>query len=287
MNKSKYDKLKIPKKLSSVVNNAIETGLKEERKRMKIYKKVVGIAAVIIMTFILPLNTIPSYAKAVSQIPIIRELAKIFTFREYHFEDEIKYIDARIPKFTYDGKSDLEKRVNQEISKMVNEELKNAENNAKEYYDAFIATGGDKKDFMPIGIKIDYKIKCITEKQVSFVITKSETFASAYSVEYFYNIDMESGRYVTVKDLLGNEYKRIVVQNMKKTISNWNQEQKELLFEDIKIEDFVNENMNFYINEQNQIVVVFDKYEIGVGAAGRLEFPITIKDEIDGETNGI
>ena len=278
MNKSKYDKLEIPKELSSVVNDAIETGLKEESKRTKAYKRIIGIAAVIIMAFILPLNTIPSYAKAVSQIPIIGELAKIFTFREYHFEDEIKYIDAKIPKFTYVGKSDLEKRVNKEISKIVNEELKNAENNAKEYYEAFIETGGNPKEFMPIGINIDYEIKSITEKQVSFVITKSETFSSAYFVAYYYNIDMESGRYMALRDLLGNDYKKIVAQSIENTISNWDQEKKELLFEDINIEDLIDENTNFYINEQGQVVVAFDKYEIAVGSAGRLEFPITIKD---------
>lgn len=278
MNKSKYDRLEIPEKLSSIVNDAIETGLKEENKRTKIYRRIIEIAAVAVVLFILPLNTIPSYAKTVSQIPIIGELAKIFTFREYHFEDEIKYIDAKIPKFTYAGKSDLEKRVNQEISKIINEEIKNAENNAKEYYEAFVETGGNPKDFIPIGISVDYEIKCITEKQVSFVIAKSETLASAYFVEYFYNIDMESGRYITLRDLLGNDYKKIASQSIENTISNWSQEQKKLLFEDINIEDLINENTNFYINEQNQAVVVFDKYEIAVGTAGRLEFPITIKE---------
>lgn len=274
MNKSKYDKLEIPKELSSVVDNAIETGMKEEKERNIIYKKVVGIAAVIIMTFILPLNIVPSYAKTVQQIPIIGELAKIFTFREYHFEDDIKYVDIKIPEFVHNGKTDLEKRVNQEIRKIINEEVKNAENHAKEYYEAFVETGGNPKDFMPIGINIDYEVKSISEDVVSFIITKNETFASAYFVEYFYNIDMESGRYLTLKDWLGNDYKEKVVQNIKNTISSWSQEQKDALFEDINIEDLINENTNFYINEENQVVVVFEKYEVAVGAAGRLEFLI-------------
>lgn len=274
MNKSKYDKLEIPKELSSVVDDAIEIGLKTEMKKMKIYKKVIGIAAVIVMTFVLPINIIPSYAKAVQQIPIIGEIAKIFTFREYHFEDDIKYVDVKIPEFVYKGKTQLEKRVNQEISKIINEEVKNAENHAKEYYEAFVATGGNPKDFIPIGINIDYDIKNITEDVASFVITKSETFSSAYFVEYFYNIDMESGRYLTLKDWLGNDYKEKVVQNIKNTISSWSKEQKELLLEDVNIEDLINENTNFYINEQNQVVVVFEKYEVAAGAAGRLEFLI-------------
>lgn len=274
MKKNKYDRLEIPKELSSVVNNAIETGFKTEKEKIKIYKKIIGIVAIIIVVFILPLNLVPTYAKAVQQIPIIGEVAKIFTFREYHFEDDIKYVDVKIPKFVYDGKTDLEKRVNQEISKIINEEVKNAENHAKEYYEAFIETGGNSKDFMPISINIDYEIKNLTEKQVSFVITKSETFASAYFVEYFYNIDMESGRNLTLKDWLGNDYKEKVVQNIKNTVSSWSQEQKELLFEDVNIEDLIDENTNFYINEQNQVVVVFEKYEVAAGAAGRLEFLI-------------
>lgn len=278
MNKLKYDKLKIPKDLSFVVNDAIEAGIKSEKEKIKIYRKVIGFVAIIIIVFIVPLNLVPSYAKAVQQIPIIRDIAKIFTFKEYHFEDDIKYIDVKIPKFVYDGKTDLEKRVNQEISKIINEEVENAENNAKEYYKAFVETGGNPEDFMPIGINIDYEIKSITEQQVSFVITKSETFASAYFVEYFYNIDIDSGRYITLKDLLGNDYKKIVSQSIENTILNWDQEQKNLIFKDIRIEDLINENTKFYINEQNQIVVVFEKYEIAVGAAGRLEFPIDIED---------
>lgn len=276
MNKFKYDKLEIPKELSSVVADAIETGLREKRKKLKIHKRIIGLVAVFILAFILPLNIVPSYAKAVQQIPIIGELAKILTFREYHFEDEIKYIDAKIPEFVYDRKTDLEKRVNQEISKIINEEVKNAEKHAKEYYTAFVETGGEPKDFIPIGINIDYEVKSIKEKKVSFVITKSETFASAYFVEYFYNIDMETGRYLTLKDLLGNDYKEIVTKNIRNTISGWEKEKQEQIFKDIAIEDLINENTKFYINEKNEIVVVFDKYEIAVGAAGRLEFPISI-----------
>lgn len=278
MNKAKYDKLEIPEELSSVVQDAIKTGLREENTKNQIYKKIIGIAAIILVAFVIPLNTIPAYAKTAQQIPIIGEIAKIFTFKEYHFEDEIKYIDAKIPEFNYKGKSDLEKRVNQEINKIIHEELKNAENHAKEYYEAFIETGGKPEDFIPIGINVDYEIKSITDKKVSFIITKSETSASAYFLEYFYNIDMESGKYITMIDLLGNNYKEIVTESIENTIDNWSQEKKDLLFENINIEDLINENTDFYINEQNQIVVVFNKYVIAAGAAGRLEFPITIEN---------
>ena len=92
-------------------------------------------------------------------------MQRFLLFKEYHFEDEIRYIDARIPKFAYDGKSELEKSESKEISKIINEELKMLKIMQKEYYEAFIATGGDPKEYIPRGIHVDYEIKCITEKQ--------------------------------------------------------------------------------------------------------------------------
>lgn len=84
----------------------------------------------------------------------------------------------------------------------------------------FIETGGNKKDFMPVGINIDYEIKCISNDIVSFIITKSETFSSAYYDEFYYNIDLETEKYFTLRDLLGNDYKKIVSKSIKNTISN-------------------------------------------------------------------
>lgn len=195
MNKSKYDKIEVPEQLPSIVYDAIEKGIKKQKGKSTIYTKVIGIAAMVLVAFVVPLNTIPAYAKTMQEVPVIGELCKIFTFREYHFEDEIQYIDAKIPKLSDTGKTDLEKRVNKEINKTISEELENSKKIAKEYYDAFIITGGNPEEFVPVGINIDYETKCINEKYVSFIIEKSETYPSAYNNQYFYNIDMETGKY--------------------------------------------------------------------------------------------
>lgn len=277
MNKSKYENLEMPKELSSVVYDAIESGINVKQKKTSFYNRLIAVAVGIIVIFVLPLNTISSYAETMQQIPVIGDICKIFTFKEYHFEDEIKYIDVKIPQFANGGKTDLEQRVNQEIIKTINEEIENRKQMAKEYYDAFVETGGDPEKFHTVGLKIDYEIKYITEKNVSFVITKSETYPSAYFSQYFYNLDMESGRILTLKDWLGNDYKEIVTQSIKNTINTWDREKRDFLWEDLDIEKLINENTNFYINDQGNAVVVFEKYEIAVGAAGIIEFPIIEK----------
>ena len=275
MKKSKYDEIEIPQELSSVVYDAIETGLKSKPKKYNIINRVGLIAAGLIAIFIIPLNLNQAYAETLSQIPIIGDLSKLFTFREYQFEDEIQYVDVKIPQFSNEGKTDLEKRVNEEIIKTINEEVENSKQRAKEYYDAFIETGGKPEEFMKREIEVNYEIKCVSDKYVSFVINKWETWANAYCQQYFYNLDMETGRELTLKDLLGNDYKEIIMKSINNTIANWSEEQKFYLFDEVNIEDLINENTKFYLNDQQQVVIVFGKYEIAVGAAGIIEFPIT------------
>lgn len=89
---------------------------------------------------------------------------------------------------------------------------------------------------------------------------------------------MESGKYLTIKEWLGNDYKKIAVKSIKDTISNWSEEKKYLLWEDINLEDLINENTDFYINAQGQAVIVFEKYQIAAGAAGIIEFPIITEE---------
>lgn len=277
IDKSKYNKVDIPGNLSSVVDEAIEYGLNTTTKPNSRLKKVASLAAVFFISFVTLLNVSQVFALAMYEIPVVGDVSRIFTFREYHFETPIKYVDVKVPHIDNTGKTELEARINLEISKLISEKVEEGEVRAKEYYDAFIETGGNPEDFKPIGIIIDYEIKSINENIVSFVITKNETFASAYFEQYFYNMDMQTGRLFTLKDWFGSDYKNIVASSIEETISSWSDYQREALFEDVSISDLITENRNFYVNDKNQIVVVFEKYEVAVGSAGILEFPITTK----------
>ena len=44
------------------------------------------------------LNLSPTVARAMWEIPVLGKLCRVVALREYHFADEIKFIDARIPQ---------------------------------------------------------------------------------------------------------------------------------------------------------------------------------------------
>lgn len=89
-----------------------------------------------------------------------------------------------------------------------------------------------------------------------------------------YNIDLESGRVITLRDWFGPDYRQIVAERIEAAIAGWSEKQRSLLWEDLSVIDLISEDTDFYLNQDGQIVVVFEKYEAACGAAGNLEFMI-------------
>lgn len=271
-----YDNIEIPDNLDEVVRGAIAEGMARRRRNriVTLFKKTGSIAAVFFLCVVTALNLSPTFAAAACEIPVVGDLCRVFLFWEYHMEDEIKYIDAQIPQIENTGKTELEDRVNLEIQKVMYDCLEASEERAKEYYDAFVETGGDPKDFVPVGITIDYETKYISQECVSFVVSQYETRFDAYNCDLYYNIDLDSGRIITLKDWFGLDYRQIVAKSIEATIADWSEEQRSILWDDLSIIDLISEDTNFYFNQDGQVVVVLEKYEAAYGAAGDLEFTI-------------
>ena len=274
--KKDYEQIPIPKELSETIEEAISYGVITTPRisHRNMIQRTFAVVLVLLTTITCLMNFNPAFVSAVEQIPVLGQMFHIFSFREIHQQDSYRYIDAVIPKIEYEGNSDMENRVNLEISHLIQEEMQRSEEDAKEYYDAFVQTGGDPKEFRPISVTIDYEVKSILETTASFIISKYETLASAYNMHYFYNIDLETGNYLSLRDWLGPEYRQIAAKSIQQQIDEWPEDQKAMLFPDIDWVNLITENRNFYIDKDGRAVVVFDKYEIAVGAMGVLEFPV-------------
>ena len=127
----------------------------------------------------------------------------------------------------------------------------------------------------------------------SDVITNNETWftlrISMYEDENsseanykFYNIDKAKGELVNIADLFKDEgYKAIINQEIKKQMQQKMKENKNLEFwyadEGTDSIGFTSiaDNQNFYIADNDNIVVVFNKYEVAPGYMGVQEFEIS------------
>ena len=276
--KSVYDCVEVTQELDYVVNRTIHQSKVHHKNRAKIWiKGTTAFFGATFALFILLLNTNESFAKSVEDLPVIGKLAEVFTIKEYVENNETELIEAKIPAIKNTGNGDLEERINHEISYKINEVLEEAKQRAEEYKNAVLATGGTMEDYIPTQINIDYKITYQDDKIISFAITKTESSASAYQEQYFYNIDIENGKELNLKDVLGENYKNVVDKEVKEQIKERMAENEDNMYfteEEGGFSGIDNEYQDFYINENKKVTVVFQKYEIAPGYMGTQEFEI-------------
>ena len=272
--RARYRAQETPEELSLAVRAAIREG-ERLRKRRRVLRRSLATALAGCACFVLMVNGSPTFAQAVYDVPLLGSLARIFTVTEFTVNDDEHVIDVRLPALENTGYTDLEQQINQEISTRVQAVIDEAEQRAQETKEAYVATGGDPDDYIPVIIDVDYEVKCQTEHYLSFVIQKTETRASAYTEFYTYNIDLETGRELTLRDLLGPNWMETVNAQVEAQIAErskdpdnvyWTAEEGGFLG--------ISEDQPFYLNQEERPVVVFEKYELGPGSMGSQEFVI-------------
>ena len=281
--KKRYDEIPIPEELSDVVRSAIDYSAvrkKKIRKRQnfRIGKRVLAAAAALAVVFTVGLNTSTAFAESVSELPVIGTIARVLTFRSYEKTTEDLSISVDIPSVEMIGEdSGLAVALNEEIYARCEEYAQEAIQRAEEYKEAFMATGGTEEEWAAhnIEIKVWYEIKSQTEQYLSFAVMGAENWVSAYNETRYYNLDLSTGKTVTLQDLLGDDYIRIADERIRNQMEERTAAGEAVFFTEAE-GGFagITENAKFYINEAGNPVVVFDQYEIAPGSEGMPEFEI-------------
>ena len=272
--RARYQAQETPEELSLAVRAAIREG-DRLRKHRRVLRRSLATALASCACFVLLVNGSPSFAQAVYEVPVLGSLARIFTVTEYTINDKERVIDVRLPALENTGHTDLEQQINQEISTRIQAVIDAAEARARETKEAYVATGGDPDDYMPVIIDVDYEVKCQNEQYLSFVVTETETRASAYTEFYTYNIDLETGKELSLRDLLGPNWMETVNAQVAEQIAERAQDPDNIYWtEEQGGFQGIEADQPFYLNEDGLPVVVFEKYEIAPGSMGNQEFVI-------------
>lgn len=289
--RKRYEEIPIPAELSGRVRAAIvrsEEKRKSQRQRIptvrirrkhRIWGTCAGMAAALVLVFTTALNTNTAFAEMAAGLPVIGAAARILTFRSYE-RDEVDWkISVEIPSVEMIAKdtNGLDSALNQEIYDLCSQYADEAVERAREYKKAFMETGGTEEEWEAhdINIHVGYEIKAQTEAYLSFAVQGTENWSSAYSETKYYNIDLKDNKMVTLADVLGHDYARIADESILRQMENM-EEKEGIAFWSKSEGGFtgVTDKTVFYMNEKENPVIVFDKYEIAPGAYGKLEFEI-------------
>ncbi|QIB69639.1 DUF3298 and DUF4163 domain-containing protein [Aminipila butyrica] len=286
-----YEEEPIPKELSQRVAEAVykaerELLQEEERERIlrgkKMKRRVISAAAAMVVVvggFGLGVNTSKAFADTVSDIPVLSSLAKVFTVERIHEENDTYVADLNIPGIEGLKDKALQQRINNLVRQQVTAAVEETKAMMEENKKAYLETGGTEEDYMKREISVDYNVQCLNDKVLSFSVYKTETLASAYFDMFYYNYDLETGKELTLKDLLGDDYKDIANKQIKEQIAERAKEPGAMYWdtmEDMEADAFktIADDQQFYINQAGKPVIVFNKYEIAPGYMGIQEFEI-------------
>lgn len=203
--------------------------------------------------------------------------------KEIKTESEYLIVNARIPQLQGLKDGEYQTQLNENIMKDAMEYINEAEKESKEFAEDCKKNGWQVR---PNTVTVQFELKDnsgIDNSIVSLEVIKAFNNGGTGNPEIdFYNIsNKDKAEEVTIKDFLGEKYKEIIDEQIKKQI----EQNKDKYFNgENGIEGFkgISDNQKFYY-ENGNVVIVFDKYEIAPGAAGNPEFKIEIpQDSIGG-----
>ena len=168
---------------------------------------------------------------------------------------------------------DLENKLNKELADNANTIITAFENDIKQMEELY----GDKN--FHLSVNADYMVKTNNEDilAVDFYFTTIE--ASSVTSHRFYNIDKKAGTLITLDSLFKKnaDYITPISNYILDEMKNENENNGGFYFLDgDEDERFtkIRKDQNFYINNDGNLVICFDEYEIAAGAQGSPEFVI-------------
>ncbi len=252
------------------------------RKKNNSVLRVIGsiaagfVAATVI--FVGALNVSPVFAKSMSGV-ISDDFVKVLTFGryEYNVEDDGFVAEVDIPKIEGLLDKELEDTLNAAFQDNANAVIAEFEANVKELQQAF------PNEEVNMGVKQGFIIKTDNADILAMDVYLLSVAGSSSTVHSFYTVDKNTRELLTLSGLFkdGADYVTVLSDYLVQTMreANENEEYPIYWVDDDMVENFesIKPDQNFYINNDGQLVICFDKYEVAPGAYGSPEFVIPIE----------
>lgn len=229
-------------------------------------------ACILFVLLVLLPNVSVAYAKAVENIPVIGSLVEIFTIRNYFYSDDRHELDVQLPQVSDPGNQNASDLINKDVNQLTSAVI-------QQFYDE-LEISHDKGCG---SIYIDYETVMNTDEWFTLKLTVTELAASSNTYFRFYHIDRTTGTYVTFGDLFNEaDYpalEQLIIKQMRREMD----ENEDAVYwidgADVG-ESFtsLSGSQNFYFDASGNLIIVYNKYEVGPGYMGCPEIEIPSQD---------
>ena len=277
--KKNYENIEIPEELKARVEKGISEGKQASKRRILPFTEGIGIVAAACAALVVTVNVNPTVAQAMEGVPVLGSIVKVVHFTTYSDKQENKQMEAnvKVPEVEVVGKDGKvltkeSKELNAEVSGYLNDIIKQYQRDV-----AAVADGSKGHE----AVTSDYRIVTDNDKLFSLRVDTEIATGGSDSFTKIYNIDKETGKLITLKDLFadGSDYKTRISDNIKKQMREQMKKDDNLTYfldDGEKEWDFeqIADDANFYINDKGELTFVFDKYKVAPGYMGIVEFSV-------------
>lgn len=277
--RQQYEEIPVPDEAKRRLEEGIRKAKEEKRNvmRLRLIKRVGGTAAAAMVALTVLVNASPAVAQAMERVPVIGAIAKVVTFRTYEDSRENAGAQVNIPQIEGEGQ---QPEANQAIEEYANRLI--------QMYEEEIQAGGENGNY---GLDSTYDVVFENQKYVSIRIRSTLTMASGTEFVKVFNVDKATGQVVELKDLLcGDEAVMAgISENIKAQMEAQmaaDENVSYFLNSDTPEWDFkgIDGDESYYFNENGQLVIVFEEYEVAPGYMGAVEF--VIPESVTGSFGG-
>lgn len=273
--KLEYENIKAPENLIIKANKEIK-----KSKFKTVFKTGIGLSAGFVFAIGIAANASPTFANAVSEIPGLEGFVKVVTFGKYQRVDNGYEISVETPKIEGLVDQNIQDKLNEEFNEQADKVIELFEKDVKELKEKF----GDEQVHM--GIEYNYDVKTNNDDILALDAYIWQASGSSSVDHNFYTINKHTGEVYTLEGMFkeGTNYITPINKYIVDEMRRLNKEEGALFFiDDETFGEFegIKADQDFYINNDGDIVICFDKYEIAAGAQGSPEFAIpndVIKD---------
>ena len=250
----------------------------KRKKKAKFGRTVGWVAAAAVITLVVVPNISAEAAYAMEQIPILGNVIKAVTIREYQYEGE--RFSADIQEVQLEQSGEIEDTKTDESIAVINESIEEMTSRLIASFEEQVELGESYG-----GIYVNHEVMTDTDKWFTLKIDVAEIAGSGTQYQYYYHIDKTTGEIASLKDLFKEEadYITPISESIKRQM--WDEmAEDEMKFYWVDPDgeigfcfEAIKEDQNFYLNDDGQIVICFDEYEVAPGYMGLVEF--TVEDE--------
>lgn len=260
----------LPEDVSDKIDKTVENLCSVKKKKSRFWPALGRVAVIVLLVMIILPNISRDVAYAMLDVPVLGDFVKVVTAWEFHENGDRTHENIRLPEISgTDEIKGLIQEINDDITKKASEKMQIFEKDSSEIVDAHFS------------LSVDYDVVTDTDDWFTLKFMISESSGSSNLEQTFYHIDKKHYRRVTLSNLFKKDFDYVTVfsdyvyERIKEEMAAssevmyWTKEKSSYF----KYEG-ITADQNFYFNNDGDLVIVFDKYQIAPGSMGCPEFVI-------------